>query len=185
MPARPNDEQRPVASLTKLLTAITALESLELDDTVGRWLDALLIDSANEAAIALAEASGVADFPARMTAVAAALGATGTVALNPHGLDQEGAWSTANDVALIMRAALADERLTARLTTRAGEPLPGQDGVFSPAAVIVATKTGFTTRAGLSLASLVDVSGERVIVVVLGSDNPYLDTVELASWAAG
>ena len=161
------------------------MESLDVDEQVGQWLDGLLIDSANDAAAALAAASPWPDFPARMTELAADLGASTTIALNPHGLDQAGSWSTARDVSTILRAALADEHVGRRLQLRANQPLPGEDGVFSPSSTIVAAKTGFTTGAGHSLASLVLVDGTPVLVVVLSSDNPYRDTVELASWAAG
>jgi D-alanyl-D-alanine carboxypeptidase (penicillin-binding protein 5/6) len=130
--ARNADEQRPMASITKLMTVLVALERLPLDRMVsvspvaarvgessldldaGEQLSVrdlvigALVPSANDAATALAVAAGgsVPRFVAMMNAKARELGLTGTHYRNPHGLDEAGHVSTARDIATLLRVAL-------------------------------------------------------------------------------
>ena len=124
---------RPVASITKLMTVIVALEHARPDEvvTVPRAATGIgestlflragervtvrdlavgaLVPSANDAAMALALYVGhgsVARFVALMNAKAAALGLRDTHYVNPHGLDQAGHVSSARDSARLLRAAL-------------------------------------------------------------------------------
>jgi D-alanyl-D-alanine carboxypeptidase (penicillin-binding protein 5/6) len=130
--ARDADAPRPMASITKLMTVLVALDRLPLDRVVtvpavaarvgesSLDLDAgerlpvrdlvigALVPSANDAATALAVAAGgsVPGFVAMMNRKARALGLTGTHYRNPHGLDESGHVSTARDVATLLRVAL-------------------------------------------------------------------------------
>jgi D-alanyl-D-alanine carboxypeptidase (penicillin-binding protein 5/6) len=130
--AREADASRPMASITKLMTVLVALEHLSLDEVVtvspaaarvgesSLDLDAgerrtvrdlvigALVPSANDAAteLAVAAAGSVPRFVAAMNAKAAELGLTGTHYRNPHGLDEPGHVSTARDVATLLRVAL-------------------------------------------------------------------------------
>jgi len=130
--ARDADAPRPMASITKLMTVLVALEHLPLDRVVtvpataarvgessldlraGQRLSVrdlvigALVPSANDAATALAiAASGsVPRFVEAMNEKAAALGLRRTHYRNPHGLDQAGHVSTAADTAALLRAAL-------------------------------------------------------------------------------
>jgi D-alanyl-D-alanine carboxypeptidase len=130
--ARDADTPRPMASITKLMTVLVALERLPLDRVVTvtapaarvgessldlRAGDRLpvrdlvagaLVPSANDAATALAIAAGgsVPRFVSLMNRKARQLGLTGTHFENPHGLDEQGHVSTARDVAALLRAAL-------------------------------------------------------------------------------
>jgi D-alanyl-D-alanine carboxypeptidase (penicillin-binding protein 5/6) len=133
--ARSADASRPVASITKLMTALVARRSLAVDQvvsvpraatsvgestialrqgqriTVGDLLIGTLVPSANDAATTLAYVAGrgsVDRFVARMNATARELGLAGTHFRNPHGLDQPGHVSTARDVAHLLRVALRD-----------------------------------------------------------------------------
>lgn len=125
--SRGADERRPIASATKLMTALLALETLELSDTVraARYhalpieskiglrageqmsvadlLRGLLITSANDAAVTLAERIGHTrkGFVSMMNARAVALGLRNTHYANPVGLDAPGAYSTARDLATL------------------------------------------------------------------------------------
>lgn len=132
--ARAASEPRPMASITKLMTALVVRRSAGLDEVVvvpavatrvgesslalraGRRLtvrDLLigtLVASANDAATTLAVHVGgsVERFVAQMNTTARALGLTGTRYRNPHGLDAPGHISTARDSAALLRAALRD-----------------------------------------------------------------------------
>jgi len=130
--ARDADAPRPMASITKLMTVLVALEHLPLDRVVtvpataarvgessldlraGQRLSVrdlvigALVPSANDAATALAIAAGGSEarFVMLMNRKAHELGLTGTRYANPHGLDQPGHVSTAHDVAALLRVAL-------------------------------------------------------------------------------
>ena len=126
-------ERLPIASITKLMTALVALERASLDDvvtvskrtaaigestihlrpgervTLGDLIRAALIQSANDAANAIAAFVGrgsVTRFVALMNARAAQLGLTDTHFVNPDGLDAPGHVSSARDVTKLARVAM-------------------------------------------------------------------------------
>ncbi len=138
-------EPRLIASTTKLMTALVALESgHRLDEAVTiqpEWAGAegssiylkpgetlrletllygLLLRSGNDAALAAAGYCGgtVEDFVARMNEKAAALGMTDSRFSNPSGLDDPEHRASARDLALLARACLANETLAEILSTR-------------------------------------------------------------------
>ena len=82
---------------------------------------AILLNSANDASIAIAEhlASSVDSFGDRMTTRAHLLGATRTRFVNPHGLTQDGHYSTVRDLSTIFRYALAVPKFREILGTKA------------------------------------------------------------------
>ena len=148
------DTPLPMASTTKVMTALLAIERGNLDDpvTAGRnafgvpgtsiylsqgetltleqLLYGLMLASGNDAAVAIAEHIGgtVEDFCRLMTARAAELGCTGTVFLTPHGLPCEGHYTTAHDLALIAREAMTHDIFRQIVsTTRAKIPWDGRD----------------------------------------------------------
>ncbi|SCJ90098.1 D-alanyl-D-alanine carboxypeptidase dacB precursor [uncultured Clostridium sp.] len=126
------DVQYEPASITKVMTAIVVLENTKLDDkvtigtnpplvdgsaigiregevyTVEELLIAMLLESANDCAEALAEfvSGSNADFGKLMTERAKELGCTNSIFKNPSGLHEEGHLTTANDMSKIMRFAL-------------------------------------------------------------------------------
>lgn len=125
-------ERRPMASTTKIMTALVALETAALDDrvtvspqavrvpgsdaglrpgqtlTLRELLHGLLLPSGNDAANVIAEhvAGSQAAFADLMNARAQELGAHRTRFANAHGLDAPGHYSTAYDLALIARTAM-------------------------------------------------------------------------------
>ncbi len=125
-------EALPMASTTKVMTALVALENgdlnsvvtagpnafgvpgtsiyLELGEqlTLQQMLYGLMLASGNDAAVAIAEHIGgtVSDFCALMTARAEEIGCENTVFRTPHGLPAEGHHTTAYDLALITREAM-------------------------------------------------------------------------------
>ena len=194
--ARNADERRPVASTVKVLTALTALERVDLDDevtvgeevvdvpgsgvglepgdtwTVAELVDAIIARSGNEAAEALAVHVGGSreEFLRLMEADAAALGIGGLELVSVSGLD-DGNLLSAMDLALLSQAALAHEELG---------PVLGRDEVTLPSEGTVASrnlllgsypdatgvKTGFTAAAGNSLVGSA-ARGERELVAVI------------------
>jgi D-alanyl-D-alanine carboxypeptidase (penicillin-binding protein 5/6) len=131
------NERLPMASTTKIMTGLLALEhftdlntvvrapadSVGVGEdeiylrkgerlTVDQLLMAVLIQSANDAAADLAEAvAGSQDrFVALMNAKAAALGLKNTHYTNPHGLDEPGHYTSAGDLTRLARLAMADPR---------------------------------------------------------------------------
>lgn len=87
--------------------------------TVDQLFHALLMSSANDAAVALARvAGGLPQTVDRMNTVAQEIGAADTVVKNTSGLDADGQVTTAYDLALIGRAALADPAIVRYATTK-------------------------------------------------------------------
>ena len=167
--------------------------------TVRELMDGLLLASGNDASYALArhfgadlpgEGGPVSRFVARMNDRALELGLTGTSFRNPAGLDAEDHYSTAADLARLARAALRQPVVAQVVAT------PGVSGVIGqkpytlrntndligsfPGALGV--KTGTTDAAGECLIALVERDGRRLLSVVLGSEDRYLDTKNLIEW---
>ena len=141
--------RRPMASITKIMTAVLALENSSLSDPVtipkasvavgessaflqaGEKLPmrdvlaALLVKSGNDAAVAIAQHVGgtEANFVTMMNAKAMELGLSNTHFANPHGLDAPGHYTTANDLAVLARYAMSKpefRRLVAMKTVSIG-----------------------------------------------------------------
>jgi D-alanyl-D-alanine carboxypeptidase len=136
--------QLPMASITKLMTALVVLDRARLDDlvtvgsaaavtgestanlvpgerlTVRELLQAALIQSATDAATALAVHVGGSEsaFAALMNQKAKALGLTDTHVVNPHGLDAPGHYSSARDLTALARIAMADPTLRRIVRTK-------------------------------------------------------------------
>ncbi len=138
-------EERSIASITKLMTALVAAEcagSLEEEVTIRpEWtgiegssiylragetvtletlLYGLLLNSGNDAAVAVAGycAGDVDAFVERMNARAAELGMEQTHFTNPNGLSEEGHYSTAYDMALLAQACLRNETVAKIAATK-------------------------------------------------------------------
>lgn len=137
-------ERLPMASTTKVMTALMTLEYGRLDEvvTVGRnaygvpgtsiylnlgekitlrdLLYGLMLASGNDAAMAIAEHIGgdVETFCRMMTERAAQLGCTDTVFLTPHGLPKDGHFTTAYDLALIAQEAMKHDLFREIVSTR-------------------------------------------------------------------
>ncbi len=147
------DRELPMASTTKIMTALIVLERANLDDelTVPRSADiegssgrletgerlsvrdlltALLVASGNDAAVTLAE--GVAGsqqaFVADMNARARELGLTHTHFVNPHGLDAPGHHSSVRDLVKLAGVAMRDPFFRRTVSSRRAS-IPGPGGV--------------------------------------------------------
>lgn len=133
-----------MASTTKIMTALVALENGNMDDvvtvsanaagtegssiylkagekiTLQNLLYGLMLESGNDAAIAIAEHIGgsVERFAEMMNEKAASIGANNTQFKNPNGLDEEGHYTTAYDLALITREALRNKNFAEIVATK-------------------------------------------------------------------
>jgi serine-type D-Ala-D-Ala carboxypeptidase (penicillin-binding protein 5/6) len=150
------DERLPMASITKLMTVLVALEELRPGKVVsvsasavgiegssiflqaGERLSvrdliaAALVQSANDAAYALAAAADgeVATFVKRMNAEADELGLDDTRFANPAGLDAPGHYSTAHDILALARAAMANP-LIRRVVRQEGGVIGGGRSLYA------------------------------------------------------
>jgi serine-type D-Ala-D-Ala carboxypeptidase (penicillin-binding protein 5/6) len=207
--------ERPIASLTKLMTALLVAERDALSDRVivsrkaahtpgsatgvlpagkrvplGPLLKALLMISANDAAVALAEhdSGSTTRFVARMNARAQSMGLVCTRFSTPNGLRDRDNRSCALDLAALARADLANPRIASIARTRyAKPPFPikgrrlhlannhyflshGLRGVVG--ARVTGLKTGWTDGAGRCYVTTARLRGRHLGVVVLDSPDP-------------
>lgn len=219
--SRASTEARAPASTTKMMTALVALEQGVPDAvvtvsrraaatpgssahvragdryTLAELLEAMLLRSGNDAAVAIAEhiAGSVPAFAALMNRRAAALGLTETHFVNPHGLTEAFHFSSAYDLALIARAGLALPSF-ARIVRRAEGELQGEDAqqrliqraltntnrLLFTYGWVDGVKTGTTSAAGNCLVASGTRGGMRLIAVVLHSDDRWGDAVRLLDW---
>ena len=142
---------------------------------LGDALRALIMRSANDVAVAIAEtlAGSELSFVKEMNQTAARLGMTHTHFLNPHGLPDERQVTTARDMALLTQALLRDfpeeaplfaerEATIAKIAVKTHNGMlksfPGGDGI----------KTGYTCASGYNLIASATRDGHRLVAVVLG-----------------
>lgn len=205
------DRQLRIASLTKIMTAIVAIENGRLNDTVtvssraagkegsslylkagekmklSDLLYGLMLRSGNDAATAIAEHVGgsVPGFVFLMNRKAEELGLRQTRFANPHGLDEEGHYSSANDLAVLTAYALHNKTFRTVVSTKVkSAPNPnepwdykwvnknkmltmyeGADGV----------KTGYTKMALRCLVSSATRGGQQLVAVTLNDRNDWAD----------
>jgi serine-type D-Ala-D-Ala carboxypeptidase (penicillin-binding protein 5/6) len=218
--AKHPDSERAIASTTKLMTALLALEQAKPNDvftapdynampaesrinlregeqmTVHDLLEALLLESANDAAETLAEGvSGSREaFVDEMNDRAAELGLEHTSYANPIGLDESGNYSSARDLADLARVLLRRPRF-ARIVDMPEAQLESgshprvvenRNDLISAYPWVSGVKTGYTANAGNVLVGAADgPGGARVISVVLGEPTETArnsETLELLRW---
>ena len=207
----------PIASLTKLMTVLVTLEKTQLSDlvtvspeaaavgessvnlrageqlTVRDLIEACLIQSANDAAWALADHVGRGSesrFVAMMNRRARELGLSESHFVRPDGLDAAGHVSSARDVTmlarLLMRKAVVRQIVAMRDATIAGgRRLHTWNDLLGTYPGVVGVKTGHTNAAGWSEVAAVRGTGVTVYATVLGSPDRTTrndDLVELMNW---
>ena len=201
------DEQMLIASTTKIMTALVALEQAEPDDTVAvtrehmaegssmylkpgetvrveELLYGLLLCSGNDAALALTEcAGGLEPFVALMNEKAAALGMTHTSFANPNGLDAEGHYSTARDMAVLAAAAMEEPTFrricSSRAVTIGQRTMENHNRLLRQVEGCIGLKTGYTKAAGRTLVSCAERCGCRLIAVTLRDSDDWADHAAL------
>ena len=199
------DEQRAQASTTKLMSAIVLLESGKIDSTTkissyaartpyasGRLaagdvyknrdlLYAMLLPSSNDAATAVAEGVGgsEAGFVSMMNAKAAEMGLTNTHFRNAHGLDADGHYTTAYELAKLtayaytfpeIRDCWATRYKTIKSVKRGRKwTCWSTNAIFSYVSNFLGGKTGTEGNAGCCFAGVYTSGGSAYVTVVLGS----------------
>jgi D-alanyl-D-alanine carboxypeptidase (penicillin-binding protein 5/6) len=200
-------QQLPLASTTKIMTALVALERGKLADivTVGQkpydtggstiYLDvgeqqtlenllyALLLESANDAAVAIAEHIGGTEegFVAMMNEKAKAIGATRTHFANSHGLHDPNHYSTAYDLALIARYAkqniqfqqmiMVEEKEIAGFKQNPPRKLHNHNQLLGFYAGANGVKNGYTEEALQTNVASAKRGNTELIAVVLGAQD--------------
>ncbi len=214
------NQKRKMASTTKIMTATVVLENANLSDvvtvskkaastggsrlglktgdklTVNDLLYGLLLCSGNDAACALAEFVGgdIAGFSFLMNEKAKDFGLTNTHFETPHGLDSDGHYTTAYELALLTRFVLDNDVFSKIVGTsnytvtingypknihNTNELLGALDGVYG-------VKTGFTNGANRCLVTSCKRGDLDVICVVLGADTKKFrttDSIKLINYA--
>lgn len=216
------NEQYYPASITKILTTLVAIENSSMDEVVtfsrdaiyktiyevdrssSIWRDigekmtmeqclyAVMLESANECAYAVAEHVGgtVKDFVKMMNDKAKSLGCKSSHFMNPHGLPDEKHYLTAKDMARIAKAAYENEtfrlicgtkRYTIPPTNKHAEPtyLVNHHKMLYPkdtAAYLydycTGGKTGYTNAAGNTLVTFAQKDGMTLLTVILNGSSP-------------
>lgn len=206
------DERLPMASTTKIMTALVAIEHAEdlsrpvritaescgiegssvyLKEgerlTLEQLLYALLLESANDAACAVAIeiAGSVNKFADMMNDTAKKLGMNDSHFTNPHGLDHKEHYTTAADMAKLAVYALKNADFAKIVSTyKTTVPMNGDEGTrlllnhnkmlkYYDGAIGV--KTGFTKKSGRCLVSAAERDGVRLIAVTLSAPNDWND----------
>ncbi|OBA89295.1 D-alanyl-D-alanine carboxypeptidase [Mycobacteriaceae bacterium 1482268.1] len=146
--------------------------------TARQLLDAVLLMSGNDAANALADMIGGYDAAvAKMNAKAAAIGASGTHASTPSGLDGPGGSgaTTPHDLAVIFRAAMANPVFAAIIAqpaatfpTKSGDrPIVNDDELLRRYPGTLGGKTGFTDAAKKTFVAAADHGGRRLVIAMM------------------
>jgi len=155
--------------------------------TVDNALKMMLVKSANDMAVVLAEGVGgsIDGFSAQMNQTAQRLGMTQSSYVNPNGLPADGQITSARDLAILARAIIRDlpeyeyfvhipsirygRRVTQNFNKLIGR-YPGADGF----------KTGFICASGYNLVASATRNGKRLIAVVLGASSGQMRAVRAA-----
>jgi D-alanyl-D-alanine carboxypeptidase len=195
------------ASLTKLMTAYLTFQAmregrLKLDQqipvsflaamqppskmgvgagssvTVDFALQALLIWSANDMAVVLAEAVGgnLPTFIVAMNKTAQRIGMTGTRFLNPSGLHDVNHFSTARDLALLARSVYLEfpqhrHYFSQDYVAVGKRKLLNRNGLLRQMQAADGMKTGFVCPAGFNLVATASIEGKRLMAILLGASS--------------
>jgi serine-type D-Ala-D-Ala carboxypeptidase (penicillin-binding protein 5/6) len=187
------DESLVVPPGAKLEGATAALFPGE-ELTVYSLLQASLIQSANDAAYTLAAGhpEGIEGFVAAMNKKAQLLGMNNTSFTNPIGFDHAQNYSTAFDLAILARQVMNDEMLqeivsmpSAQITDVSGATrhwLTSTHQLIGKHPEVVGVKTGTTQAAGEVLITQVERDNQAILLVILGSQQRYPETLSLVDW---
>ena len=211
------NERLPMASTTKIMTAMVVVKNCDVNETVVigpesvgiegssaylregdeytvlELLYALLLQSANDAATALAyyTAGGIEEFADLMNSEASRIGLENTHFTNPHGLDNDNHYTTANDLAILGANLIKSDVLrkivsTYKKTFTYGERTRtyiNHNKLLSLYDGAIGIKTGFTKRSGRCLVSAAEKNGLTFITVTLNAPSDWNDHIALLNYA--
>lgn len=214
------NKQTPMASTTKILTAIVTLENADLKETVtieskaagiggsrlglkkndkitvNDLLYGLMLRSGNDAAVALAIHVGgsIEGFADMMNKKAEELGLTNSHFVVPHGLDNEGHYTTAYELAKMADYALNIPKFKEIVSSKSatiyinGYPkaINNTNNLLGSVSGVYGVKTGFTNGAGRCLVSSCKRGELDIITVIIGANTNNqrtADTKELIEYA--
>lgn len=205
-------ERTEIASITKIMTALVAIRYGHLQDdvTISRnaafttgssiyleknekmtledLLYGLMLRSGNDAAVAIAEHVGGSEegFVYLMNETAAYIGMTDTYFMNAHGLDENNHYSTAYDMALLMKHAMKNDvfqKITAaesHLSKKRTYPWQNKNKLLTNYyEACTGGKTGYTQIAGRTLVSTAEKSGRSLIAVTLDAPDDWSDHINM------
>ena len=209
----------PIASTTKIMTAITAIENADLEDiftvsqnaqnqegssiylregdkiSVKDLLYGLMLNSGNDAATVLAEGiSGSVDaFAQLMNEKAQKIGCKNTSFKNPSGLNEEGHYSSAYDLALIMAYAMENEKFCEIVGTKRYNIddcgsityLKNHNKLLWQYEYCTGGKTGYTKLSGRCLVTTAEKDGIRLVAVTLNNTDDWKTHKELFEYGFG
>lgn len=203
------NEKRPIASTTKIMTALLVAENCNLEDvveikkeqegiegtslylksgekiTVRTLLYGLMLRSGNDAAEALAvhTAGDIESFVTMMNEKAAELKMENTHFENPHGLPNDNHYSTAYDMARLTAYAMKNDTFREVVSTKnytaEGRSFKNHNKLLDMNDSIDGVKTGFTKAAGRCLVSSGQEKGMRLVAVTLFDPNDWDDHLNL------
>lgn len=215
------NKEMPMASTTKIMTALVAAENYELKKevevspeavgvegssvylrageklTMEELLYAMLLESANDAAAAIAIAVGgsIPGFCDMMNAKAEELGLSHTHFMNPHGLAEDGHYTTAYELAVISSYAIENPTVKTIVSTKKRTiPMDNGSGVrllinhnkmlrlYDGA---IGVKTGFTRNSGRCLVSAAERDGLTLIAVTLNAPDDWNDHAAMLDYGFG
>ena len=211
--SRAPDTPRQPASTIKVLTAMIAIDMLRNKQKVtvsrkaarqprskiyldprktylaGDLINAVLLASANDASVALAEkiAGSEKSFAAMMTRQARRLGANNTVCKTASGLTAAGQKTTARDLATIFRLAMKNKEFAARMKktkihTADGTLLRNHNKALWQIDGALAGKTGYTSAARQTYVGKFKRGTDEIIVAIMGSETMWTDIKKLVSY---
>lgn len=200
----------PMASTTKIMTAIIVVENSNLSDivtidsksagtggsrlglkkndkiTVNDLLYGLMLRSGNDAAVALAIHVGgsVEGFAELMNKKAKELNLTSTHFMVPHGLDMDGHYTTAYELAKMADYALKNEKLKEIVSTKTctininnnPKVISNTNELLGSVSGVYGVKTGFTNGAGRCLVTACKRDSLDIITVIIGADTKKIRT---------
>ena len=202
------DEERLIASITKIMTAVVALEHGDLrreytvtaEDmaegssmylkpgeilTLEELLYGLMLASGNDAALAVAHcvSGDLKTFVALMNDTARRLGMSHSCFQNPNGLDEESHYSSALDMAKLTAYALNNQdfcRIVSTVSITIGERhLANHNKLLRRCEGCIGVKTGFTKAAGRTLVSAVEREDMTLVCVTLSDGDDWNDHMAL------
>ncbi len=207
------DTPRQPASTIKILTGLIAIKSLASSEAVSispkaagqpsskiylekekqykanDLINAVLLSSANDASVALAEkiAGSEQSFARMMTLRAKLCGAQNTVCKTANGLTAQGQTSTARDLATIFKHAMQDEQFSQRIKqvktrTAEGKLLRNHNKALWQIEGAEGGKTGFTNAAGQTYVGKFKRGSKEIIVAIMGSRTMWADLKTLVEY---